>query len=180
MEVRKGSPSNRKGRLERENRVYEWLDTLQIDYESIDHHRADTLEACRSVESVLKVSICKNLFLCNRQKTNFYLLMMPGEKLFKTKELSAQIQSSRLSFADEEAMLEFLDIQPGAVSILGLINDTKKRVSLLVDEDLLKQDFIGCHPCVCTSTLKIKKEDLFGKYLESTHHTMQVVHLEGK
>ena len=138
MELYKGRPQNIEGRLDREVRVYDLLDSLGIEYLRTDHSHADTMEACNEIDKVLDVLICKNLFLCNRQKTKFYLLMMPGDKPFKTKELSSQINSARLSFASAEAMEEYLDILPGSVSVMGLMNDKKNAVNLLVDEDVLK------------------------------------------
>ena len=138
------------------------------------------MEACNEIDAILEVVICKNLFLCNRQKTKFYLLMMPGDKKFKTKELSKQINSARLSFANAEAMLEYLDIEPGAVSIMGLMNDKNHAVQLLIDEDVLKDPYLGCHPCVCTSSLKIKTSDVIEKFLPATGHTFQTVHLTGE
>jgi Ala-tRNA(Pro) deacylase len=138
------------------------------------------MEACNEIDAVLGVVICKNLFLCNRQKTKFYLLMMPGDKKFKTKELSAQIQSSRLSFADEEAMLRYLDIEPGSVSIMGLMNDHEHVVQLLIDEDVLEGEFLGCHPCVNTSSLKLRTKDVIEKFLPATGHEYRTVHLKGE
>ena len=138
------------------------------------------MEACNVIDAVLGVLICKNLFLCNRQKTAFYLLMMPGDKKFKTKELSAQINSARLSFAGPEDMLKYLDIEPGAVSVMGLMNDHDNRVQLLVDEDVLKDPYLGCHPCVCTSSLKIRTEDVFEKFLPAVGHAPVTVHLVGE
>lgn len=160
MELYKGRPQNIEGRLDREVRVYDLLDSLGIEYLRTDHSHADTMEACNEIDKVLDVLICKNLFLCNRQKTKFYLLMMPGDKPFKTKELSSQINSARLSFASAEAMEEYLDILPGSVSVMGLMNDKKNAVNLLVDEDVLKGEYVGCHPCVNTSSLKIKTTDV--------------------
>lgn len=136
MELYKGRPQNIEGRLDREVRVYDLLDSLGIEYLRTDHDHADTMEACNEIDKVLDVLICKNLFLCNRQKTKFYLLMMPGDKPFKTKELSSQINSARLSFASAEAMEEYLDILPGSVSVMGLMNDKENAVTLLVDEDV--------------------------------------------
>ena len=118
------------------------------------------MEACAAIDEVLEATICKNLLLCNRQCTMFYLLMMPGDKVFKTKDLSAQIGSSRLSFADSRYMEEFLDITPGSLSILGLMNDKENRVQLLIDEDVLKHPFVGCHPCINTSSLRMETKDL--------------------
>ena len=180
MELYKGRPSDSTGRLEREIHTYDFLDSLGISYQRTDHERADNMEACNEIDAVLGILICKNLFLCNRQKTAFYLLMMPGDKKFKTKELSAQIQSARLSFAEPQDMLKYLDIEPGAVSIMGLMNDTKHCVQLLIDEDVLKGEYIGCHPCVCTSSLKIRTDDIINLFLLATGHTYQTVVLNGE
>lgn len=180
MELYNGRPETTEGRLPREVRTYDYLDNLGIEYMRTDHERADNMEACNKIDAVLGVIICKNLFLCNRQKTSFYLLMMPGDKKFKTKELSAQINSARLSFAEPEDMLKYLDIEPGAVSIMGLMNDKDKQVKLLIDEDVLEGEFIGCHPCVCTSSLKIRTKDIIEKYLPATGHDFVTVHLVGE
>ncbi len=180
MELYNGRPENLDGRLAREIRTYDFLDELGIEYQRTDHERADNMEACNEIDAVLGVIICKNLFLCNRQKTAFYLLMMPGDKKFKTKELSAQINSARLSFAEAEDMLKYLDIEPGSVSIMGLMNDKGHAVKLLIDEDVLEGEFIGCHPCVCTSSLKIRTEDIIKKFLPATGHEYQTVHLVGE
>ena len=180
MELYNGRPESTEGRLPREVRTYDYLDNLGIPYFHTDHERADNMEACNAIDAVLGVIICKNLFLCNRQKTQFYLLMMPGDKKFKTKELSSQINSARLSFADPEDMLKYLDIEPGAVSIMGLMNDTGKAVQLLIDEDVLAGEYIGCHPCVCTSSLKMRTDDVIGRFLPATGHTYRTVKLVGE
>ncbi len=180
MELYDGRPDNTEGRLPRELRTYDYLDSLGIEYKRTDHERADNMEACYRIDKVLGVIICKNLFLCNRQKTKFYLLMMPGEKKFKTKELSSQINSARLSFAGAEEMLRYLDIEPGAVSIMGLMNDKEKHVNLLIDEEVLQDEYIGCHPCVCTSSIKLKTGDVIEKFIPSTGHDITVVKLVGE
>jgi len=174
-----GRPADAEDRTVRETRCYDLLDRLGVGYERIDHERADTMEACAAVDACLGAAICKNLFLCNRQQTVFYLLLMPADKPFKTKELSAQIGSSRLSFATAEHMERLLDITPGSVSVLGLMNDHDNAVHLLVDEDLLNSDYIGCHPCVNTSSLRLRTADVFGVILEAMHHSMQTVQLVG-
>lgn len=180
MELYNGRPDNPAGRLQRELRTYDFLDRLGIQYLRTDHEPADNMDACNRIDSVLNVRICKNLFLCNRQKSVFFLLMMPGDKKFKTKELSAQIGSSRLSFADPEDMIRYLDIEPGAVSIMGLMNDHDHAVQLLIDMDVLKEDYIGCHPCVCTSSLKMKTDDIIRLFLPATGHTYRTVILNGE
>lgn len=180
MEIVKGRPLNVKERLKKEVRVYDLLDELNIEYWRIDHEVAQTMEDCEEVDRILDAVICKNLFLCNRQKTKFYLLMMLGDKAFKTKELSAQIQSARLSFAPEEYMEKFLDITPGSVSVMGLMNDTENQVQLLVDADVLEGEYLGCHPCINTSSLKLRTRDVFTTYLNAVHHDYIVVHLENR
>ena len=182
MELLHGSPADMTGRSDREIRAYTFLDRLGVSFDRTDHpdQPATSMEVCATVDAILGVHICKNLFLCNRQKTAFYLLMMPGDKKFKTKELSAQINSARLSFADPEDMLRYLDIEPGAVSIMGLMNDRYKQVNLLIDEDVLKEEYIGCHPCVCTSSLKIRTKDVMEKFLPATGHSFRQVILKGE
>lgn len=175
-----GRPESEENRLEKEIRVYNLLENLLIPFERVDHEPAMTMEICREIDLSLGASICKNLFLCNRQKTQFYLLMMPEDKPFKTKELSAQIQSARLSFADGEAMEQFLDITPGSVSVLGLMNDSEKRVRLLIDEDLLQEEFFGCHPCINTTSLKMRTRDLLERFLPAVDHDYTVVRLSGE
>lgn len=177
--LQKGRPKNFDDRLPKEIRCYDFLDNLGIEYFCVDHRDmpADTMEACVAVDDALGCKICKNLFLCNRQKTQFYLLMMPADKPFKTKDLTAQINSARLSFADAEAMLKYLDITPGAVSVLGLINDKENCVRLLVDKDILSGEYIGCHPCVNTTSMKIKTADIFDKIISATNHAKIIVDL---
>ncbi len=173
--LQSGRPADAEQREEKEKRCYDLLDDLGVSYERIDHERTDTMEACAAVDEALGAAICKNLFLCNRQQTAFYLLMMPADKPFKTKELSAQIGSARLSFASAEHMERYLDITPGSVSVLGLMNDTDKAVQLLVDEDLLGSDTVGCHPCVNTASLKLATRDLFEVILPAIGHTAKTV-----
>lgn len=163
MELQKGRPADTAGRLEKEIRTYDLLDRLGVEYERIDHEPAMTMEDCKEVDQLLEAVICKNLFLCNRQKTAFYLLMIPDTKVFHTKDLSAQIGSARLSFAKPEYMEEFLDITPGSVSVMGLMNDKEHRVQLLIDEDVLDGEYIGCHPCINTSSIRFKVKDLIEK-----------------
>ena len=170
MELLQGRPLDLSGRLPREIAVYDLLDHLHINYQRTDHEEANTMEACNAIDRILDVIICKNLFLCNRQMTHFYLLMMPGDKPFKTKDLSRQIGSARLSFADAQHMEEFLHIRPGAVSIMGLMNDKGNRVQLLIDREVVQSEYIGCHPCVSTASLKLRTEDVLGRFLPAVGH----------
>ena len=171
--MEKGRPADASGRLGKEIRVYDFLDRLGIDYERVDHPALMTMEACESVDKMLDTRICKNLFL----RKQFYLLLMPGDKKFKTAVLSKQIGSARLSFAEPEFMLDMLDITPGSVSVLGLMNDKDKRVRLLIDEDVLKEPVFACHPCINTSSLRFATSDLIHQILPALNETFTTVKL---
>ncbi|MBR5022132.1 MAG: prolyl-tRNA synthetase associated domain-containing protein [Oscillospiraceae bacterium] len=177
MELFKGRPENANDRLAKEIRVYDLLDRLNIEYHRVDHQAAMTMEACVEIDRVLQAATCKNLLLCNRQKTDFYLLLMPGDKVFQTKELSAQLGVSRLSFASGETMEEFLDITPGSLSVMGLMNDMDFRVKLVIDAPILDGEFIGFHPCINTTTLRVKTKDLTEKIVPAIEHTPTIVNL---
>lgn len=177
LKLETGRPAEMTGRLEKEVRVYDLLDELGIEYQRVDHEEANTMEACAEVDKLLGVTICRNIFLCNRQQTDFYLLLIEADKIFKTKYLSAQLGTSRLSFAPPEYMEEFLDIKPGAVSVMGLMNDHEKRVKLVMDKSIYESDEIGCHPCVSTASLRMKTSDILEIFLPSTGHDVTVVDL---
>lgn len=177
MILEKGRPEKEERRLEKEIRVYDFLDRLGIEYERIDHEEAMTMEACEEIDRVLDAQICKNLFLCNRQETDFYLLLIPADKPFKTKYLSAQIGSSRLSFAKPEYMEKYLDVTPGSVSVLGLMNDREKKIQLLIDKDVLESEYLGCHPCMNTTSMKFKMSDFTEKILPALGHEPKMVEL---
>ena len=159
MELQNGRPEDLSGRLEREIKTYDLLDELGISYQRTDHEATDTMEECNEIDAILGVVICKNLFLCNKHETEFYLLMMPGDKPFRTKDVSHQIGSSRLSFASPENMYKH------------------NRVQLLIDEDVLKDEYLGCHPCVNTSSLKIRTSDIIDRFLPVVNHNYITVHL---
>ena len=177
MELVNGRPTDCTGRLDKEIRCYDLLDKLGVSYQRIDHEAAMTMEACAAIDEVLDATICKNLLLCNRQCTQFYLLLIPGDKHFKTSVLSKEIGSSRLSFAGAEYMERFLDITPGSVSVLGLMNDKENHVQLLIDEDVLQGQFFGCHPCINTSSLRLATRDLIEKIIPAMGHEYRTVTL---
>lgn len=177
MEVYHGRPADAGSRLPKERAVYDLLDQLGIRYERVDHQPMMTIADCEEVDASLDIRICKNLFLCDHQQTQFYLLMMPGTKKFVTKEVSKMIGSPRLSFADETRMEEFLKITPGSVSVMGLMNDRENRVRLLIDRDVAESEYLGCHPCVNTSSLKLRTKDMLEKFLPAVHHGYQVLEL---
>ena len=177
MELLQGRPADWVQRLPKEIRVYDLLDALHIDYQYIDHEAAMTMEACAAVDAAMATAMCKHLLLCNRQQTAFYILLLPSDKVFKTSVLSKQIGSSRLSFADGAYMEEYLDITPGSLSVLGLMNDHDHHVELLIDEDVLKDAYIGCHPCINTSSLRIRTSDLLEKIIPAMGHAPRYVTL---
>ena len=177
MILENGAPKNIEERLPKEQRVYAFLDSLGIDYQRVDHEPAMTMEACEAIDKALGAAMCKNLFLSNRQETAFYLLLIPGDKPFKTKDLSAQLGVARLSFGKAEYMEEYLDITPGSLSILGLMNDKNNNVQLLIDEDVLSAELIGCHPCVNTSSLSVTVKDMQEKIIPALTHTPITVKL---
>ena len=175
MELQSGRPADLNSRQEKEARVYDLLDALGIRYKRVDHPAGQTMEACEEIEKTLGVEICKNLFLRNRQKTEFYLLMMPGAKPFKTKDITKQLGCARLSFAEPEFMQEFLDITPGSVSVLGLMNDKENRVRLVIDKDILSGEYIGCHPCINTSSVAIKTADILQTFMPAVRNEATMV-----
>lgn len=177
MEISVGRPSNFEARPDVEKRCYELLDSLDVEYAMVDHPVAMTMEDCDEAGRVLGIRICKNLFLTNRQQSIFYLLLMPGDKPFKTKYLSAALGVSRLSFADESHMTQFLGMHPGSVSVLGLMSDADKRVRLVIDREVIEKARFGCHPCNNTSSLAFDTEELLSKILPATGHDYTVVEL---
>ena len=140
--------------------VCDHLKNLGIDFLIKTHEPAETLEKCSEVEKSIDGKICKNLFLQTTSGNVYYLLMMSGEKKFVTKNVSKALGSSRLSFSSGNRMEEMLNTSPGSLSITSLIFDKGKAVSLAIDSDILKEEFICCHPCDCTATLKIKTSDI--------------------
>ena len=164
-------------RLPGERAVYEFLNKLGMYWERWDHAPAATIADCEEVGGRMGVSMCKNLFLCNRQHTQFYLLMLPGEKPFRTKEVSGQIPSSRLSFAEPEYLLRYLGLEPGAVSVMGLMNDRRNQVELLIDRQILGEQYLGCHPCVNTSSIKLKMREVLEIFLPAVRHGYKTVEL---
>ncbi len=180
MVLYKGRPTSCQGREEREIRVYDYLDNLGIEYFRVDHESVFGDEECEAVERVLDNVICKNIFLCNRQRTAYYMLVMPAHKRFRTSEVSHLLNSSRLSFGTPEDMLSMLDVTPGSVSIMALMNDRENRVQLVIDSELLEHEDFGCHPCKNTSSLRLKRTDVFDKFLQSVHHTPIFLELTGE
>ncbi len=162
---------------ERAKKAFALLDALGIPYRRVEHEAAETMEACAAISDALGARICKNLFLCNRQQTAFYLLTMPEDKPFYTKDLSRQIGSSRLSFAPPVKMEELLGCSPGSASVLGLANDAERRVHLIMDRDVAEAERFACHPCDNTASLTIATRDLIERFLPHVGHSFDIVEL---
>lgn len=177
MEMQKGRPADESGRMEKEIRTYDFLDTLGVPFDRIDHDPAMTMEDCVEVDKIFGATMCKNLFLCNRQKTHFYLLLIPRDKHFLTRELSGQLGVSRLSFADGEHMQRYLDITPGSVSVMGLMNDKENNVQLVIDRDVVKAEWFACHPCINTSSIRFSMKDFLEKIIPALKHEAVYVDL---
>lgn len=177
MEMQKGRPADESGRMDKEIRTYDFLDTLGVPFDRIDHDPAMTMEDCVEVDKIFGATMCKNLFLCNRQKTRFYLLLIPGDKHFVTRELSGQLGVSRLSFADAEHMLRYLDITPGSVSVMGLLNDKENNVQLVIDRNVVKAEWFACHPCINTSSIRFSMKDFLEKIIPALKHEAVYVDL---
>lgn len=174
----KGRPEEPDGRLAKELRVYDFLDSLGIEYYRIDHAPADgdDPQLLAEIEETLNARICNNLFLANRQRTRFHMMMIPQDKRFRSGDISKQAGCSRLHFAEPEYMEELIDCTPGSASVMGLINDPDGRVQLIVDDDVLKAEYVGCHPCINTSSLRLRTEDVFGKIMQALGREYIVVH----
>ena len=156
------------------------LETLRIPYRMVEHPAAGAMEDLVAVEERLGVRICKNLFLCNRQKTVFYLLLIPADKRFKTSVVSKLIGSSRLSFGEEDKLYELLGVRPGSITPLGLVFDEAHQVNLLIDREVLALEEIGMHPLVNTASIAMKTEDLIKVYFPFTGHEPQILDIPGE
>ena len=175
MEVYNGAPAE--SRSDVENRVYAALAQLEIPFTRVDHEAAFTMEDCAAISAALEVHICKNLMLTPRNRSAFYLLCLPAEKPFSTKDFSKLIGSSRLSFATEEDLVALLGCHAGSASVLGLMNDTEHRVTLAIDRAVAEDEWFGCHPCKNTSSLRLKTRDVLEKFLPATGHEAVIVDL---
>ena len=174
-EVLSGEPVDERCAVEQA--TYALLEELSIPYTRVDHDEAATMEDCAAIGQVLGVDICKNLVLTPRNRSAFYLLCLPGDKHFLTKDFSKQIGSSRLSFATAEDMQELLGVQPGSASVLALMNDKAHRITLALDRQVVESEYFGCHPCRNTSSLRLKTADVLEIFLKHTGHEPVIVEL---
>ncbi len=179
LTLEKGCPSDLERRPEKERRVYRLLDELGVSYQRLDHEAVMTIDACAEIDRALGAMICKNLFLCDRHCRDFYLLMLPGNKKFNAKAVAGQLGVPRLSFAKEDHLKELLDLTPGSVTVMGLMNDREGRVQLLIDRAVLQDEHIACHPCVNTASIRFPTQVMLEKVLPAMHHAPVYVDLPG-
>lgn len=140
--------------------VLSFLDKIGIKYERIEHTAAATMHDCAVVDEGIGAMHCKNLFLTNRQQTEFFLVLLGANKKFRTASVSKQLGVARLSFASAELLERILGLTQGSVTVTGLLNDTSHIVQVAIDEDLLKEDKVLIHPNVNTSSLIVKSSDI--------------------
>ena len=178
MELYNGRPESNEGRLEKEIKVYDFLDEIGVPFVRVDHEVVMTIEACKGIDETLGITINKNLFLCNRQETEFFLLLMIEDKPFKTKDVSKTIGKARLSFGKDEKLFEYLQCRGGSISPMGLLFDKDNDVNLIIDEELLKFPEFCVHPCDNSGSLAIKTEDFLKVFLRKTGHIPNIIHID--
>ena len=171
--LQEGAPTE--PRPENESAVYAFLNRLGIPFVRIDHEPVHTMEDCAAIDRALGGEICKNLVLCNQQKTMFYLLMIHETKAFKTKDISKQLGVSRLSFAGPEHMQKLMHLSPGAASPMGLLFESARDVRLVIDRDVVQAEYLGCHPCVNTASIRLKMQDFLNVFLPAAGHAPTLV-----
>ncbi len=153
------------------------LHKLNIPFVRYEHEAARTMEDCEDIGKEIGACHMKNLFLVNRQGTAFYLVLMDGHKSFRTAEVSKKLGVARLSFGTPEQLKTMLNLEPGAVTALGLLFDEKRVVNVVVDEDVLSYPYVCMHPCVSDASLAIKPEDLM-RFLASRGNTLVRIKIE--
>lgn len=158
-----------------ETKVYETLSKLSIPFELVDNDSVESMEECIEISEKLGAEIRKTIFLCNRKKTSFYMVILPANKSFNTKEHCKKMDVSRLSFASGDLMMQHLDVAPGTATIMSLINDPDEKVELFIDKEIANSEFFACNPGANTTHLKIKTKDLLNKLLPKIDHPATII-----
>lgn len=142
--------------------IIAFLDSLAITYEYHNHPKAHTIDACLALPFITEdVTICKNLFLCNRQQTQYYLLLLKPDTVFRTSAVSKALGSSRLSFAPEDSLPRLLNLTSGSVSPFGLLYDHEHKIMLAAEEAVTDTPRIAFHPCDNSATVILTQEDFW-------------------
>lgn len=174
-EKRTTAPENIKNPTEK--KVFALLDKLKIAYECVENDVVESMEECKEVDEALGTEIRKSIFLCNKKKTSFFLVVMPAEKSLDTATLSNKIGVPHLSFASAEHMEQHLGALPGSASVMGLINDEDDYVQLIIDKEVADCEWFGCNPGINTAHLKMKTSDLINKFLPKINHRAKIMAL---
>lgn len=154
--------------------IYAFLDQHHIPYIRQDHPPVYTTEQAERLVPPLPGVHAKNLFLRDKRGKRYFLLVVQASKEIDLKNLAIQIETSRLSLASPRRLMEYLGIEPGAVSLLALINDPEHNVELLIDRHLWDADALHCHPLVNTATLAIPLSGI-KTFLTATGHTYHLI-----
>lgn len=162
-------------KTELQEKVYQTLAQLQIPYERVDTDEVITMEDCIAVNERLDMKMVKTLFLCNRQQTKFYLFITPGDKPFRSKDFAGALGVSRVSFAPAELMETMLGTKIGAATIFSSLLDTDGEVRIVFDQEVLSEEYYGCSDGTTTGYMKIRTEDISGKFLKFTKHIPAVI-----
>jgi len=151
--------------------VYTTLQDLQVPFERVDTDEAITMEDCILINEKLHVQIVKTLFLCNRQQTNFYLFVTTADKPFVTKDFSSAVGIPRVSFASVELLNNLLGTPVGGATIFGTLLDKENKVQVLIDKDVLNEEWYGCSDGTPRGYMKISRDWILNDFLQYTQHT---------
>lgn len=174
-EVHQGAPDDQRQGLE--SQAYDTLKKLGIPFERVDNDAVEAMADCVEISERLGAEIRKTVLLCNRQKTEYHMLIMSADKPFVTKDYSEAVGCARMSFASGDAMVELLGQPPGTASVMGLLNDGDGRVKLLIEESVANEDWFACNPGVNTSHIRFRTKDLVEKLLPAIGHGVTIIKL---
>lgn len=161
---------------EREKIVYEMFDKLGIVYKKYEHKAVYTIEEAKELNIDMPGRHCKNIFICDRKKRSFFLIILPEDKKLDFRIIENKLSYKGLRFAPEEMLHKYLGVEAGSVTPFGLINDIGKKVEVIVDKDIITADYVSFHPNVNTSTVTIAVED-FNKFLQWCENKLRYIDL---
>ena len=162
-------------RTELQKSVYETFEKLNIPFERVDTDEAVTMDDCVAINDKLDMKMVKTLFLCNRQQTDFYLFVTRGDKPFRSKDFSHALDIARVSFAPAELLLDMLQTPVGATTVLSMLVDTENRVKVVLDSEVVREEWYGCSDGTTTGYLKIRTTDIVHRFLDYTNHKPMIV-----
>lgn len=155
--------------------TYKFLSENNIEFSRVDNDEAVTMEDCIEIDKALDMKTVKTLFLCNRQKTQFYLFVTEGDKPFVTKDFSSALGISRVSFASAEMLDEIIGTKVGATTIFGVLREQAQEVRVVFDKAVCESEWFGCSDGTTSCYMKLKTDDILNKLLPSSGHTYEVI-----